>query len=187
MAVPKERPKPKLQQQLEELLMLPTLATSMMGDEYPTFIISTRAPAVAEAWYNLSRENVTVRKMLERLVEGSAVGAVLLSSAAMVIPVAGYYGLIPAMDPFSALYETYVDDGQSSAPIVPPPPMDTRPASRPSPGGGGTPPVRVPTAPRAQDTSGSMTAPVADGSPPGVVTVAGLRARGVDQSTNNGS
>lgn len=146
--------KPPLQRRLEEFLATPALAYSFMGDQWAAELITTRTPIMAEAWYDLSTKNPAVKRVLERLLEGSAWGGVVLSTMAVALPLAQHHGLVPGADPFSALYPPVAaQDGSAPrrGPIVPPPP------SGPTQGAGGPPP---PDAPIYQD-----------GSPPGVVTV----------------
>lgn len=146
---------------------MPALLTSALGDEYPTQVIKTRAPFVAEAWYELSKESPAVKRVLENLTTGGAWGGVVVTSAAMILPVVTYYfgPTATAMDPFSGLFPPIELAPGQGAPIVPPPPAASPPrVSRP--GGGAT----------VETDDGPMTAPVAPDQPPGVVTVAGIGA-----------
>lgn len=141
--------KAPLQKRLEEFLATPALVYSFMGDQWAAELITTRTPAMAEAWYDLSTKNPAVKRVLERLLEGSAWGGVILSTMAVTLPLAQHHGLVPGADPFSALYAPISAPNGSAprrGPIVPPPPGPTQ--------GAGAPPI-----------SGT------DGSPPGVVTV----------------
>jgi hypothetical protein len=140
---PKARKAP-LQAKLEELFASPALVYSFVGDEWAAQLIATRTPAMAEAWYELAKQNAGVRRILDRLVEGSAWGGVILSTMAVAVPLAQHHGLIPGADPFGVMFPPLPPE-QGRGPIVPPPPSSPN-------GGGGAPPQE---------------------SPPGVVTVAG--------------
>lgn len=142
-APPRSRPgrTPNLQKDLEDLLATPAIAYSFMGDEYAANLLATRTPAMAEAWYELAQKNPAVKRLLEGMVKGSAMGGVFLSTAAVVVPLLQHHGAIPGADPFAALYPSLGSpQGQpgNGGPIVPPPPAPA-PASRPEPrpGGGG--------------------------------------------------
>lgn len=144
-----------LQKKLEEFFGTPALAYSFMGDQYGAELLAQRTPAMAEAWYDLSTKNAGVRRVLERLVEGGAWGAVVLSTASVLVPLAQHHGLIPGSDPFATLFpplppSTGQSGNGSVRPIVPPPPGKESKAA----GVEGAPVTTVP------------------GSPPGVVTVA---------------
>jgi hypothetical protein len=161
---PKERKSrtPKLQGQLEELFAMPAMAYGFVGDEYASNLIATRTPQMAEAWYELAQKNPAIKRILERLVEGSAWGGVVGSSLAVLLPLAQHHGIIPGSDPFAFLYpELPAPTGQRSGPIVPPPPTGS--AATPPPnrgsgagtprGGGTTPPVGVVTVAQSADRS----------------------------------
>lgn len=160
---------PDLQKRLEELFSLPALMYSWNGDTYPVAIINQRAPAMAEAWYDLANQNPAVKRVLQRITEGGAWGGVILSSAAMVLPLLQYHGMIPGADPFAAFYPGV--EAPERGPIVPPPPSPEGPQETPIPRGGSE-----------NGGGGGYTPPVSPDAPPGVVTVAALQARGADRS-----
>lgn len=128
--------KPALQKSLEELFATPALAYSFAGDAWAAELIATRTEAMAEAWYELGQKNAAVKRILNRLVEGSAWGGVLMSTAAVLVPLAQHHGIVPGVDPFALFYPPLPTDGQAG-PIVPPPPSS---AAAPVAGGGGTVP-----------------------------------------------
>lgn len=146
--------KPPLQKKLEEFFASPSLVYSFMGDEWAAQLIATRTPMMAEAWYDLSTKNAGVKRVLERLVEGGAWGAVVLSTMAVALPLAQHHGALPGSDPFSAIYPPLPAVGERG-PIVPPPPSEPsrHRTHREDDGRSGGAPTYIP------------------GSPPGVVTV----------------
>lgn len=131
---------PALQASLEELFATPALAYSFAGDEWAAELVTTRSKAFARDCYELAQKNPAVKRLLTRLVEGSAVGAVLMSGAAIFVPLAQHHGLIPGADPFALFYPPLPAD-RTAGPIVPPPPSagsrSPAPAPAPPPGGGG--------------------------------------------------
>lgn len=151
---------PALQKKLEEFFSAPALIYSFGGDEYGAHIIATRTPAMAKAWYDLAQENAAIKRMLTRLAEGSAWGGVVLSTSAVLIPLAVHHGMLPPVpDPFATIYPPPPEG--SRGPIVPPPPPATPDPSTGAAAGG---------------TPNRYTPPVAPGEPPGIVTVAGTNA-----------
>lgn len=163
--------KPELQRKLEELLASPALIYGAIGDEYPANLLAARTPAMAEAWYELSKTNPAVKRLLESLTTGSAMGAVVLSSAAVVVPLLIHHGMLPLNgDPFAVMYgpvrvsEEYAQRRQHASGY----PMPPAPATSDTAGAGGT----VPPPPNTSNAT-DMTPPVAPGNPPGVVTVSG--------------
>jgi hypothetical protein len=130
---------PALQASLEELFAAPALAYSFVGDEWAAQLITTRSKDFARDCYELAQKNPAVKRLLTRLVEGSAVGAVLVSGAAILVPLAQHHGLLPGADPFALFYPP-LPDAPRAGPIVPPPPTGPGPrpgATPPRQGGGG--------------------------------------------------
>lgn len=138
-----------LQSRLEELLGGLALPYSAMGDDYAAQLIATRTPAIAEAWADLAKQNAAVKRVLERLVQGTAWGGVVLSSAGLAIPLLAHHNILPlVVDPFSGMYggapviPRRGDKQQRMpdwSPIVPPPPSSdsgmTPPAAPDQPSG----------------------------------------------------
>lgn len=177
-AAPKTRPTrtPALEAKLQQMFAMPALAFSAAGDQYCAEVWNARAPMVASAWFELSKQNPAVKRILEQLVEGSAWGGVVMSTLALALPIAKHHGVYRGPDPFAAFLP---------GPQAPPPPTG-------SPGG----PGRVTT--WSKDPSGPIPAPFMksngqpdstapasgddapptylEGAPPGVVTVAASNA-----------
>jgi hypothetical protein len=170
---PRKEPKPRtppLQKKLEEFFSAPALMFSFTGDDYPAQIVAMRTPMMAEAWYELSKQNAGVKRILERLTEGGAWGMVTISSLAVVVPILQYYDVIPGNDPFAAVMPS-PDAAPPARPAQVPPPPPPSPTSGVGEGGG-----PADAAPVVEDGTVRMTPPVAQGEPPGVVTVAGTGA-----------
>lgn len=96
-----EPPKPRplraneLKSALEDFFGGISIAVMFTGDEYCASIIATQAEPLAEAWAELAKKNVRVRRMIEMLLQGSAWGQVITVTAATVIPIAAHHGLYP--------------------------------------------------------------------------------------------
>lgn len=166
-AKPRATRTPALQAKLEQFFAIPAMAFAAGGDTYSAEILSTRGPLVAEAWYELSKQNSTVKRMLESLVEGSAWGGVIFSSLSVVIPIAKHKGLYRGPDPFAALLGG------------PTPPPSSRAANNGRPQAttwsrdpSGPLPFEFPRDPAVSGDDDETLFQYQEGAPPGVVTVA---------------
>lgn len=66
-----------------------------MGDEYCATVVASQAESLAEAYDRLAKVNPQVRAVLERMMEGSAWGAVITTTAATALPILFHHGLYP--------------------------------------------------------------------------------------------
>lgn len=92
---PKTRPKTasgRLEASLEELFSALALPFMLAGDTHCAGIIAKGAPEMASAWVKLADENPGVKRVLTKLTEGSAWGGVILSTAAVAVPIAAHHG-----------------------------------------------------------------------------------------------
>lgn len=160
-ATPKASSKPRsgsLESRLGEAFASIAVVPTMVGDPYSGYIVATRSAKLSHDLAELAKVNPRVKKFLEMLLDGGAVGGVMFSGAALLLPVMWSLGAIPAppFDPFAAFYPP-VPDGILPRSVIRAHGSSTgsRAAADPS-GGVATPP------------GGS--APVQD-PPPGVVTV----------------
>lgn len=132
---------------------------AFMGDQYSAFILASRSAKFAHDLAELAKVNTKLKKMLEGMLDGGAYGGVIFSGAAMLLPIAWGYGILPhpGFDPFQAFY-----------PTVPPgimPRSATAGRSKPT-GGGNSGGARVPVEAPSATPEGSRPE-----TPPGVVTV----------------
>lgn len=155
---PPPTPKPRparagsLQKRLEDWLGGLALIYKTFGDDYGAELVTDRAPHVAKAWAELAQQNPGVKRVLERLTEGGAWGAVIVSTSSLVFPLLAHHGILP---PQIAAFT-----GAPMASV----PAGTMPAW-----GSGRQRVIIPDPPAVAD----MTPPGAPDQPPGVFTVAG--------------
>lgn len=161
----------KLQQSLEELFTAPALIYAATGDQWAAEFVKDRGPVLAEAWANLAQESPAVKRVLERITQGTAWGGVIAATGMTVIPLVAHHGLLP---PQIAAFIPHGNGPANGGPIVPPPPA---PAGPPPGAPGGSPSPQRGRAARGGTPDVDYTPPVGNG-PPGVVTVAG---------TNNGA
>lgn len=168
-APPRRAAASSLEGRLSDMFSAPALAFSLAGDQHCANIIATGAPEMARAWAKLASENASVRRILNQLLEGSAWGAVVISTLSVAVPIAAHHGMkIPG--PFGAAQ-------RKSEPAAAPRSGfggwgQPRSAAKPS-----TEPVasaeHVGPSDDARQNSGEDVPPVyLDGAPPGVVTVA---------------
>lgn len=170
-----------LEAKLGELFGSFSLIFAASGDQYCAEIVALRSPALAQSWAELARQNASVKRVLESLVEGSAWGGVIFSTLGIAIPIAKHHGLYRGPDPFSLVLPG------------PPPPNPSPQPGRRGTGENGTafhwsrnahgeptPRVIVPDPPSNHGSSddGEPPAPIyLEGAPPGVVTVAASAAQ----------
>lgn len=170
-------PRPRsnsLEAKLGEFFGSFSLVFAATGDQYCAEIIAARAPALASSWAELAKQNASVRRVLESLMEGSAWGAVILSTLGVAVPIAKHHGLYNGPDPFSAIL-----------PGPPAPPVNggtngnggARMSTWGARATNGDTPQRViipdPPMPYRDVPNPPTPAPIyQEGSPPGVVTVA---------------
>lgn len=155
----------RLEQSLEELFSALALPFMLAGDTHCANIIAQGSPKMAEAWVKLADENPGVKRVLTKLTEGSAWGGVILSTAAVAVPIAAHHGA-----PLGALGSVF---GGPSSPPKMRPQRPSNPAQAQDASSMGAPafskdPVRYATAPDGYIPTDPRAAP---DTPPGVVTV----------------
>jgi hypothetical protein len=173
-----------LESKLGELFGSFSLVFAATGDQYCAEIVAQRSPALAAAWADLAKQNASVKRVLEGLVEGSAWGAVIFSTLGITIPIAKHHGLYNGPDPFALILPGptppeggHTKGGDNGGTGV------NRGGMRWSKGKDGEPP-----APRKPNNNGNDTNNGAgdsadeiptylEGAPPGVVTVAASGAQ----------
>jgi len=93
-----------LEARLNEFLAAAALPFALTGDDYCATIIAQRTPRLSASLVALAKENPAVRRVLNRILEGSAWGGVAIAVVSIVIPVAQHHGMVPGDDPFITLY-----------------------------------------------------------------------------------
>jgi hypothetical protein len=63
-----------------------------MVDTYDGTVIATNAERLADAWTQVAEQNARVRKVLEAMLEGSAIGNAVMVSAMVFVPIAVHHG-----------------------------------------------------------------------------------------------
>lgn len=179
-AKPRTTRTPALEAKLQQFCAMPALAFAAAGDQYCAEVWSARSDMLAASWYELSKQNAGVRRVLEQLVEGSAWGGVVMSTLAISLPIAKHHGLYRGPDPFANFLP---------GPPAPPTPHGDGRTGGPAGGmqwtrdpAGGPVGASVPTPSSASSTRGdddaTPPAPIyLEGAPPGVVTVAASPAQ----------
>jgi len=85
---------PNLQKQLEDQFMTMGMMLSMV-DQFDGELVAENASELAEAWYKLAQQNKAVKRILEGIMETGAWSGVIMTTAAIAIPIADNHGLIP--------------------------------------------------------------------------------------------
>lgn len=164
-----------LEARLTEFLGMASIPFALQGDMYCASILASRTPTLAKNLTALADENPGIKRVLNKMMEGSAWGGVALSVVAIAVPIAQHHQLLPGSDPFAAQYPD-LPAGITPGPRVheapragfggwsQPAPDDTSTMGAPAPNGEyeGSP-----------ETAGMTRVP---GAPPGVVTVAATTA-----------
>lgn len=80
---------------MNEFFAAVSMGFQFAGDDVMAVIFASRGPKVAEAWAELARINPGVRKVIEKMLTGSAWSGVAISSLSIAMPVAERYGVFP--------------------------------------------------------------------------------------------
>lgn len=168
---------PVLEAKLQQFFAMPALAFGAAGDLYCAELWAARSDMLASSWYELSKQNTSVKRVLEQLVEGSAWGGVIMSTLAITLPIAKHHGIYRGPDPFALILP-----GPSAPPATPGQAAGARqerPMTWSRDPQAGPVPASMPTPTRGGDDTGSTPpAPIyLEGAPPGVVTVAASPAQ----------
>lgn len=91
--------KPPLKKALEDAFGMISLAVMATGDTYCANHIAAQAEPLAEAWSELAKVNPRVKAILERMLETGAWSAVIITTAATVIPICYHHGMWPGNIP----------------------------------------------------------------------------------------
>jgi hypothetical protein len=86
---------PILQKQLEEMFLALGMGASVIGDPFDGEVIAENAHELAEAWHKLAQQNSAVKKALEAMMQTGAWSGVLMTTAAVAIPILQNHGAIP--------------------------------------------------------------------------------------------
>ena len=117
-----------------------------MADSFDGQVIATNAEKLADAWTQVAENNARVRKTLVMLLEGSAWGSAVMTTAMVTVPMLAHHGLAPdSMVDMSRTMGVEIPDVPGSRPRMPAPGSvsQPRPPSVPS-----TPPDVAPGAGR---------------------------------------
>lgn len=105
-AAPPKEPKqetrgrpPVLQKQLEETFLGLSMGVAVIGDSFDGEVIAENAHELAEAYYKLSLQNSAVKKALEAMMQTGAWSGVIMTTAAILVPILQNHGAIPAEIP----------------------------------------------------------------------------------------
>lgn len=86
---------PVLKKQLEEMFLGLSMGAAVIGDQFDGEIIAENAEELAEVWYKLALQNAAVKRTLEAMMQTGAWSGVLMTTAAIVVPIAQNHGAIP--------------------------------------------------------------------------------------------
>lgn len=158
---------------LAGFLGMAAIPFALQGDDYCAFIIASRTPELAKSLTIVANENAAVKRILSRMLEGSAWGGVALSVVGIAVPIAQHHGLVPGSDPFATQYPK-APPGLNGRPVHQAPPAGFGGWSQPTATDGSAMGAPAPT-PTDDAGDGDYTTTM-PGAPPGVVTVAATSA-----------
>lgn len=87
---------PVLQKQLEEMFLAMSMGVAVVGDSFDGEVIAENAHELAESWHKLAQQNPAVKRALEAMMQTGAWSGVLMTSAAVLVPILQNHGVIPA-------------------------------------------------------------------------------------------
>lgn len=70
--------------------------TVSMFNQFDGMIIVQRAEPLGHAWANLCRQNKAVEKVIQSLLQTSAVGEVLMATSSVIIPIMANHEMLPS-------------------------------------------------------------------------------------------
>lgn len=91
---PAGRP-PALQKQLEEFFMMGGMMVAGTINRFDGEVLAENSAELAKAWNELAQKNATIKRILEGMMETSTWSTVLMTTAAVAIPIAQNHGAIP--------------------------------------------------------------------------------------------
>lgn len=160
-----------LEYRLTEFLGMASIPFALQGDMYCAHILATRTPELAKNLSALADENPGIKRVLNKMMEGSAWGGVALSVVAIVVPIAQHHQLLPGGDPFAAQYPPLP---AGIGPVHEAPAAGFGGWSQPATEDASTMGAPAPSSNGGNEGSPDMTR--VPGAPPGVVTVAATSA-----------
>lgn len=89
---------PAMEKQLEQFFMTLGIMISPVN-HFDSMVVVEMAEVNAKAWADLAQKNRRVKEYLEKMMETSAWGGVLMATAAIVVPVGMNHGVIPPTVP----------------------------------------------------------------------------------------
>ena len=92
---PRRTRKPTLESELQDVFSTISVAILATGDMYCAEVVATQAEPLAKAWAELAQKHEGVRRVLERMMQGSAWSGVIIATSATVIPIAAHHGAWP--------------------------------------------------------------------------------------------
>lgn len=109
----------QMEESLNELFLGLAAPFAIVGDFHCATIITNGAPQLAKSWSELAQQNKVVKSFIESMMGGSAWMGVIMSTAAVTIPVMQHHGAYPQNwpNPFNPIdiMERAMNDESSTA------------------------------------------------------------------------
>lgn len=88
----------KIEDGLNEMLMMPALALQAAGDGQCAWVLvgdGSPGRQMTAAWANLAKQSAPVRKALTGMIQGGAIGGVVVSTATVFLLIGAHHGVWP--------------------------------------------------------------------------------------------
>jgi hypothetical protein len=72
------------------------MGVAVIGDAFDGEVVAENAHELAESWHKLAQQNPAVKRALEAMMQTGAWSGVLMTSAAVLVPILQNHGAIPA-------------------------------------------------------------------------------------------
>lgn len=86
----------QIEQALAEMLGMPAIPFAMLGDEFCASHFATAGPGLAKQLATMSESNPQLRQVLERALDVSTMGALVMALFMYLMPPLLHHGIIPA-------------------------------------------------------------------------------------------
>ena len=106
----KNRTTAEIEKALAELLTMPSIPFTLSGDEFCASHFMEAGPDLAQKLAVTSEHNETLRRILERMVDGESVAVLFMGFTMYLLPPMIHHGLIPGSREIAPLFNVPMSD-----------------------------------------------------------------------------
>lgn len=92
---PSPASKTEIRTALEQVTNMGAFVFQVRGEDFPALVMTQTGPQWAEAMADLAEQDPRLKRMLTALTQGGVMGAAILSTGMMVLPILAYYQALP--------------------------------------------------------------------------------------------